>query len=350
MSDVFSGESDTFGDHGGGGSGGTGVAVRAGSTIAAINAAGPKSDGDMAILRVGVHPNVEEVVLHWNSSASRWISDEVVLITQQDNWAMDLGNKNATSLLDWSKIDNPVPYGRAYARLTGAHDLTAAAFTPGTATGVITVNDTTSPHSYPFSNTGGSGAGNYLHLRDMIISYTGRTATTFTGCAVVEGPRSVVPDQEYIAQGYSSGWGFVTTPLNFVDQLFTAGLSLQERFTAMGASGFFFGAVPEVRMQTAPYWYQFNQSDGQPPPQREIPPTGGMGVSAVWRTLAGTGGGAPTDERNFYVTLNNWSDWPLVAPTKHSLLPVLVGKMEAGGVYSGCVLDAKLSVRWWANG
>jgi uncharacterized repeat protein (TIGR02059 family) len=69
-------------------------------------------DGDLAVLRVGTYPNMDEVMLKYNTSASKWMSDPITLVTQSDAWAMDLNNRTGTALLDWSVIDNPSPTAR----------------------------------------------------------------------------------------------------------------------------------------------------------------------------------------------------------------------------------------------
>jgi hypothetical protein len=310
----------------------------------------PTIDGRHGIIRLGTSPNVYEEHFFWDLAHTKWVGTEKVIVTQQDNWAMDLGDRNATDLLNWSAIQNAVPYGKAFAIIQGALNLSASNFDPATHTGVITVDDTTSPHSHAFTDSGGAGGSppqsNYLFVRDNIIAYTGRTSTTFTGCQVVQGPRGTIPTKEYITQGFVGGWGFVVEPIHNAAALFAAGFQLQERLTCLCNSSFFISPATEKKLNVAPYWYQYDPGDGQLPPQRQVPPSGGLGVSAILQSPSGSSPGAPGAERSFYVTMNSWSDWPLADPTKFSLIPMMVGKMEASGVYSGSILDTKLTVRW----
>lgn len=320
------------------GGGGGGTAVRTGSTVSELDAAGTPADGDIGVLTVGTYPDQQSVHLRWSADANRWIGDAVTLVTQGDTWAMDLGDRSGTELLDWSPIDNALPFGKSHAFLTGAHNLSAANFNPGTATGVITVNDTASTHSFPFQSS--SDGSPYLQIRDNYITYTGLTATTFTGCAVVQGSRGTIPDAEWAVQGYPGGWGFEADSVPFADQLYAAGLQLQERLTSLMNS-----APGEKKLTIAPYWREYDPGDGALPVA--IPPAGGLGVGVNLTSLDLTGGSVGA-ERTFYLTGANagWTDWSLTAPTKKFLIPRIVGKMEAGATLSGSCLDTKLMVRW----
>jgi hypothetical protein len=293
------------------------------------------TDGEPAILIVGAWPNITYLPLKWNAANSRWVSEEFVLITQQDTWAMDLTNRTQAQLENWSEVTSAVPFGKSYALIDGPLDLGAAAFAGGT--GVITVNDTSSPHSFPFGNQGGSGAP-FLQIRDNFISYTGKTGTTFTGCKLEQGSGGVIPDNEYAVQGYPGGYGLVVDSLNNVDLLYAAGMHIQERLNSLMNSG-----PGANKLTIAPYWYQYNPGDATIPPT--MPPSGGIGVSAGLQSTAGEALGW-TQERPFFLTFNEFSDWPLAAPTKRFLVPKLVGKMQAGAVSSGEILDTTLVVRW----
>src|SRR4051794_19538937 len=102
---------------------GAGGVSKIGSTIAAIGAG--TTDGEPALLRVGTWPNITDEPLKWDAANSRWVSEEKVLVTQQDSWAMDIGNRNAAQMLDWSPVDNAVPFGKSHAFLTAVTDLSA---------------------------------------------------------------------------------------------------------------------------------------------------------------------------------------------------------------------------------
>lgn len=307
-------------------------------TSSSVNGLGAGAfDGEQAIIRVGTYPNIHEEPLSWSAAQARWLGEEHVLVTQGDTWAMDLGNRSGAQMLDWSVVDNPVPFGKSFALLSGSHNLSASNFNVGTGTGVITVDDTTSPHSFPFQATGTSGA--YLRCRDNYITYTGKTSTTFTGCTVVQGSRGTIPDTEFVSQGYPGGWGFSIVSLAFAKQLADAGLRPQERLMSMMNS-----APGEKKLSVAPYWFEYDAGDGTA--AATVPPSGGLGASATLLSLALTGGTQANGERTFYLTANDWSDWPLTAPTKHFLVPRIIAKMESGATLGGSLLDTRLGIRW----
>jgi hypothetical protein len=331
MPDVVSGNSDVLG---GGGSSGGGDPTIVASTLAGLNAGLPV-DGQPGLIRLGTWPN-PSWEFRYNSAIAKWVSEPMVTVIQADAWAMDLGNRTGTQLLDWSEINNAVPFGKSAAFLVGSHDLSATNFNPGTATGVITVDSTVSTHSFPFQAS--SAASPYLQIRDNFLSYTAKTGTTFTGCAVVQGARGTIPTDVDVVQGYVGGYGYVSTPVDYASAMYAAGFTLQERLESLMNS-----AVGEAKITQAPYWFQFNAGDGTQP--KAIPPTGGMGVSASVISPSSSGG-IQGGERSFYVVRNGWSDWPLAAPTKEFLMPMMVGKMEAGATLTGSTLDTKLSMRW----
>ena len=347
--DVYEGSSDVLGGGGGGG----GAPVKTGTTIAAINAQGTPADGELAVLKVGTWPDRHYARLHWDASVSKWVGEELTVVSQGDTWAMDLGSRTGSQLLDWSYIDNPVPFGKTHAILTAQVDLSSANFNTGTATGVLNVDDTTSPHSQkPFTAAGGGVSGqpsNYAVIRDNFITYTGKTGTTLTGCAVFQGTRGTIPAGEYVTQGDEGGWGFLVNPIPFASAFWSAGLHLQERLTSLMNNAPSNAAIPigEKTITMAPYWNQYDPGDGSlwPWPPTNIPPSGGMGRSASITSLASSGG-ALGGERSFYVTENGWTDWPLTTPTKKFLVCRIVGKMESGSIYTGSVLDTMLKVRW----
>ena len=339
----------------------TDEAARVGADIDEINALGAKEDGDLAIIRVGTWPDLYDEWLFWNADIDKWVGEEKIIVNQGDTWAMDLSNRTGSQLLDWSYVDNAVPFGKAHAIIDGPLDLDDGDFDTGTATGVITVDDTDSPHSFPFTDSGGTGtnpseANTYAVIRDNQITYTGKTSTTLTGCAVASGSRGSIPDGEYVTQGYPGGWGFSATYLIFADTLFAAGMQLQERLASlMNGSAAYAAASPsavtEKTLTIAPYWNEYDEGDGSlwSWPPDNIPPSGGLGTSAELDSLPSTGG-ALASERGFYVTTNEWTDWPLATPTKKFLIPRIVGKMQTGAQWSGSILDTRLGVRWIADG
>ena len=109
----------------------------------------------------------------------------------------------AAQLSDWSYVDSAVPFGKAHAIIDGPLDLSASTSTPALRPGRSPSTTPTSPHSFPFTDSGGTGtnpdeANTYAVIRDNYITYTGKTSTTLTGCAVVQGTRGSIPDGEYV--------------------------------------------------------------------------------------------------------------------------------------------------------
>lgn len=305
-------------------------APKVGTTLAQL---GTGADGQLGILRIGSWPNLHEIYLTYDVGSGKWISDSVVLVTQSDSWAMDLGNRSGTNLLDWTLVTNAIPYGKTYTILNGAHDLDDASFSGGT--GVLAVQSTTSPKGQPFTNDG------IVLIRDNIISYTGKTATTLTGCTVTAGTKGVIPDTIDVLQGFPGGFGMVVSALPFATEAWAAGLRLQERLTAL------MNAAPtpgSQRLSVAPYWFEYNAGDGIS--AVPTPVAGGLGVSAILQGEADSGGIGKDSERSFSWAENPWSDITQFTPTKRYLSPRIVGKMEAGSIDTGEVLDLKLEVRW----
>jgi len=324
-----------------------GSAPRTAATVAAL---GPGAfDGEQALIRVGTYPNLHEEPLTWSDTASRWFGNEHVLVTQGDTWSMDLGNRSSAQRLDWSPIDNACPWGHAHGQLTSSVNLASSNFNPGTGTGVLTVDDTTDTtgHSFPFSDasSGSSAPGAYLRIRDCYLTHTGRTSTTLTGVTCVQGTRETIPAGEYVKQGYPSGWGFSAVTLAFCDSLVAAGLLPQENMMSLCNNGVGTSDAEKV-LDIAPYWFQYDPGDGTAAPT--IPPSGGMGVSAILNPPTGSGGALmATQERDFAVSNNNWSDWPLADPSKHFMIPRICARAAASGmILSGEVLDTRLGVRW----
>jgi hypothetical protein len=300
------------------------------------------ADGSKVTVRVGTAPNRHQETLRWNNTLAKWIGEvETIIMAQGDSWAMDLGDRSGSEMLDWSPINNPVPYGKAFTTLDGSVDLSNAAFNnDGTPTGVITVADTTNADAHGSGPFASSSDGAYLRIRDNFITYTGKTSTTFTGCAVVQGSRGTIPDEEWVAQGYSGGWGFNTTSIPFADLMYAAGLELEVQIVSMMNSG-----PGEHKFTIGAYWEEYDPGDGTLPPA--LPLTGGLGVFPQLQSLDDTGG-PNVSERSFYLTepAEEWARWSLAAPSKRILVPRMVGKMASGATSTGQCLDTKLAYRW----
>lgn len=318
---------------GGGGGGGGGASTVVGTTLAELGSGG---NGILfGLLRLGTWPNTHDELFFWHDGPpGKWVGEEHVVVTQSDTHAMDLGNRKAADLTQYSRIDNAIPYGKAFTMLNGAQNLSTGAFSGGT--GVLTV----------VSSAGMGGgrptfpAAGTLYIRDNAITYTGKTPTTFTGCTLVSGSGGTIPDATDVVSGGVGGWGFTISPLMFVSDLWAAGFRLQEQAVAL------MNAAPDGTHQltVAPYWYEFNDGDGLSV-AAAVPPTGGIGVSAPLVSIA-DGGGVKNGERTFFKKENPWTDWAAGIPTKRYMLPMMIGKMAAGSTDTGEVLDLKLTMRW----
>lgn len=386
-------------------SGGGGETARYGATMAAINAQGAKTAGELAILRVGSWPNRHEEWFYWDPAAGAsglWVARERIIVTQSDGWAMDLSGRTGPQMLDWSYVDNAIPFGKAQAIIQGGVNLASSNFDPATSTGVINVDTTASTHSYPFRGipsvanvaalpadliaasgrplwlvldagsgtpaiynwsgsawvqvatiTSGNLLGGMIQIRDNFIRYTGITTNSFTGCSVIQGSRENIPAGEWVVQGSPGAWGFQVAHVPMVASMYAAGARLQERLDALMNNAPANAAIPigEKKMTIAAYWNQYSPGDGSnwPWPPAQVPPVGGMGVGIQLQSLDNTGGSIG-GERNFYLTGGTWTDWALATPTKEYLIPRIVGKMEAGAIYTGSTLDTKLTTRWVASG
>ena len=320
---------------GGDGGGDTAEPARVGSTVAELNAAGVPSDGQLGILRLGTWPNQHEEYLRWVAgSPGRWVSEERIIVTQNDSWAMDLGNRSAADLVQFTRIMQAIPYGKAYAQVVGAQNVSGFA-----GAGVLTVNDTRDGTTAGFGKSLGFQNSGTLLVRDNIITYTGRTNTTFTGCNKVAGTGGVIPATVDVLQGYTGGYGFVIAPVPWAEELWAAGLRLQEKALCLMNDAP--GATHQL--EVAPYWREFDNGDGNTLSDYAV---GGLGMSAVLRQAVAADGGNKNNERMFHWTENGWTDWTEGVPSKRYLTPTIMGKMDAGAIDTGEVLDYRLAVRW----
>jgi hypothetical protein len=304
------------------------------------------------VVKAGTGGDVQQFKLRYVAATDIWEDEQPLTNTSQgDSWAMDMGGYAKAQLVNYNRIVDPVPYGVPFALLSGSHNLSASNFNTGTHTGVVTVDDTTDAggHSSAFTDT---SAGAYLRIRDNLISFTGRTSTTFTGCAVVQGSRGTIESDVYVSQGRDGGYGFNNIPIKYAAQMFAAGFRLQESYVALMNS-----SADGKRFSVGAYWLQYDPGDANIP--YTVPMSGGMGVGNVITSQEAVIDIPPQvhGERSFYmselVDVNEnpvWKDWALATPTKKFLVPVIVGKHEAGAVQTGSVLDLKLVTRWVADG
>lgn len=318
---------------GGGGGSGAPVPVVVGNSRAALGDG--ETDGALGLIRIGTWPNVHEALFAWNEAEEMWVGEQMVNVTQLDTLAMDLGNRSGAALLDWSLVNNPIPYNRAYTSLSATENVSSDAT-------LSVVNAAGEAHGQPFPSSG------TLYIRDNVISYTGKTGTTFTGCALVSGSGGSIPASVDVVALLASGWGMVCSPILFAAEMWAAGFQLQEKLTAL-MNGSPAEGVADKALTIAPYWYEFNDGDGLPLPGTGTP-SGGLGLSA---SLTGTteDNGAKADERAFTWAENDWGDWDSAGNsgktiTKRYLLPRIFGKMASGAIDTGEVLDTKLVTRW----
>lgn len=324
----------TFPPGSGGGGGSTPPTV---ATTAAGLGAG-SADGAIGIIRLGTWPDVHEEFFTWRASDSKWVGEEKVVLTQNDRWSLDLGNYAESALTAWNWFSNPNPNSsNSYVRLNGSHNFGSAAFAGGT--GVITVKTQTGFDTSTFTATG------TVRCRDNRVTYTGKTATTFTGCTLSFGGGSTATDNADVVQDAVGGFGTTSSPIMFVGAMFTAGFNLQERMVALMNASPQTGASPGIKMEAAPYWVQYNNGDGSVAITN--PPTAGVGLGALLVSTTDIGVAKPA-ERPFSWVENGWTDFAAGTVTKRYLVPRLYGRMQSGATDTGQILDCTLRVRWIA--
>ena len=307
--------------------------TRVGTTLAALNAGGTPADGELGILRLGTWPNLHEEYLYWVSgSPGRWLGEEKIVATQGDTWAMDLGNRSGTDLVNWTRIMQAIPYGKSYTVTVGSQNVSAI--------GTLNVAETRPANgttilgkSKGFTTTG------RLVVRDNLLEYTGKTNTSFTGVTFLAGSGGTIPAGVDVLWGFPGGYGFVCVPVMFANDLWATGLRLQEKAICL------MNDEPGMahQLNVAPYWREFNSGDGDTESEYAV---GGMGLSAQLRQATAADGGDKINERSFHWTENAWADWAAGTPTKRYLMPTIMGKMDAGAFDTGQVLDYRLAVRW----
>lgn len=304
------------------------------------------ADGSSATLVAGTAPDTEVMTFRRNDGEGGWFGQSATFGAQLDTWAMGADNySKAQRTSGWCVASEAIPAGKSYSVLDGPVDFTDSSFDPGTATGVIAVNDVTSPHSQkPFQADSSSDD---LQCQDMRISYGSIVGDEFRGCAVLSGTRAVVDDLEYVYQGVVGGWGTAMELLSHVGQLFARGFTLQVHAYANMNS-----APGGHKISVGLYWDQFDNGDGAAP--QSTPPAGGLGVFPALVSLAGSEGSmTDNSERDFEMTVLNtagtptgFQTWNLTAPTMDILRPTVVVKMAAGAKYSGQFLNLTWAFRY----
>jgi hypothetical protein len=329
--------------------GGGGTPTRVGASVTELNAPGVPEDGALGEIRLGAWPNRHSLPLIYDASISKWASEEITVIRQLDPMTMDLGNRSGSELLTWTKIDNEAPYARSFTQTTAQIDLSSAAFAGGT--GTIPVHDTASDHS---SNPFQPGT---VWIRDNAISVgsvTPGVPGSLNNCTLVQGSGGIIPATVDVVQDYTGGYGLEPLVVKWAAEMYAAGFQIYEFLSSL------MNPAPDgKRLSIAPYWRQFNDGDGATAPRGTYLATGGLGLGN--QIISGTNpGGDKASERSFFYTTAavastatvggsvgaaGWQPSPIV-PTKRYIIPQLYGKMEAGAIDTGEVLDTKLSVKW----
>jgi hypothetical protein len=317
-------------------SGGTSLPTRV-VTLPGGSLTAGTTDGELAEVRIGAWPNQHVERFVWDATNSKWIGQAKTVLTQDDTHGMNLDHKALADLRDWSRVTAPLPYDRLFNITTGTQTANAA---------TINVASTTSYRGGAFPTSG------QLRILDNIIAYTGTTGTTFTGCSLVvtgkAGAGGTIPvGTNVLGQGASiGGYGLVTAPVIEVATMWTAGFRLQEHLTSFlcGAAG-----SPSPVMQLAPYWWQYDSTDGRINPDLTVPPTGSVGRGVTIASDASVVNNPKTagPERAFKWTESGWLDWSAGTPTKKYLQPVLFAKMvDVTATDTGECCDTALRVRW----
>lgn len=327
--DIFSGGADALG-----GSGGSGVDLPPKILVAAALTAGDY-DGQVGLLRVGTYPDDHTEELVWDGTASRWIGQPYPpMFTTTDGRGMDFHQHPLSHWRNaWARFDNGLPTAKSGARsfTVLASDTTLPAATIVTNSADLAVQSPIGP-AFAASGT--------IRIRDQLVTYTGRSGTSFTGCAGGTGtfPGNATP----ITQGETAGWGTTCTPLDNVSTLWNAGLRLQER-----ASSWINGSFDHITLSIAPYYWSRALGGGSwtlPPTSN---PSGGLGFGLTITGPADDFVTARETERPFDWIPSNWTDWTASAPTQRYLMAGLYGKMNnAAALDNGEAYGYALRHRW----
>lgn len=286
------------------------------STVAGLGT--PASDGALGLIRIGVWPDQHEVLLRWNLAQSKWLSDPVTLVTVADQVGIHL--QGIPDYITWQRFIEAMPYYKpARNVLSGPITL------PTTPIGVVSTTN--------FTTTGA------FKLRNQVVSYTGVTPTSFTGCT--GGTGSYVTN-EVVTQGDAGGWGTATQPILQAGAFWAAGLRLQENIVShMNGNG-------TQALDIAAYWYQYNVGDNTAYTQ---PPSGGLGFSGILTGPTQTFVGVLV-ERPFQWKSTGWQTLTFSGggnPSKTHLIPILYGRMNGGSGTvneTGEIVDTVLKIRW----
>lgn len=297
-------------------------------------------DGQDGTARVGTDPDQHEEYFTWNAPLHRWIGKEMVTMSTDDAWALDLSRQPIAAFQNtWARFNGGVGWYR-----NGPRAFLRSATTLPSATINISTNEE------PDANLL-APAGQVL-IRNQLVSYTGYVTTVgarqLTGCTGGSGtfPANITPVIPYGAAsgGDYGGWGTTVNPIDRVVDLWNIGARLKER-----ARAWLNGSQDNYAMTVAPYYLNQNLSDDFNYPGLSSPPAGGLGfgVSLTGPALPLSGGaGVRIDERAFNQYSTGWTAFAAGAPAKRILIPILYGKMPAAAQDAGEVYGYTLTHRW----
>jgi hypothetical protein len=316
--------------------GGASSDTRVGTTLAELNAGGAPRDGCLGILRPDPASGHDEF-LTWNGApANRWEGMQKLVATQADTWAMDLGNRSQSQLVNWSRFTQAIPYGKAYTVLTSA--LNTSSLGGG---GTVNVAETrpADGNTLPGESKGFDNAGRFI-IGDNLFQYTGRTNQTFTGVTWISGSGGLLPVNVDVFWGFPGGIGIHCSPIAYVAEMMAMGFTLEEQLICQ------LNDEPgnAHKLNVAMYWREFENGVGSTQSDFAV---GGIGMSTVLHSAVADDGGAKLNEREFHWTMTDeWVPWHAGVPTMRYMIPSVGGFMDSGATDTGELLDFNGWVRW----
>lgn len=374
-------------------------------------------DGHPGRVRVGsgVNAYVEDFLWDVNARAGAggWVgSVEHTVMKADDAWALDWTRQPLSAIRNaWVRPNGGVGWARSGAAAFLIDDVTIPA--SGSFVFPIAVSGSTSlpvqgnltARGMTFAYTGvdlpgttvtGANAANSATINVAsttgfptsgkaqigadVVSYTGVTGTSLTGCGVhpayvggelVKYPRitgvtsitstpgtvlkanytPIIPYAPVLGGGGDpGGWGTTTVPLLYAGELWAAGFRLEERLHA-----WMNGSNDLKSLQIAPFYMNYNLNEDFNYPTLSGPPPAGLlgpgytivGPPIPMAGIGGTGSGTVIEERTFKHFEGDWATWVPAAPTKTVLWPILYGKMPADAEDTGQSYGVTLKLRWY---
>jgi hypothetical protein len=277
----------------------------------------------MAVIRLGVYPDLFEEEFAWDLASGRWIGTvEHIMISQTDAWAMDLSNRSIANIRspNWSRFYAPIVFSRP------TSNALRSAITLPVGDGII-----------PLISVTGFTTSGQIKIREQTVTYTGKSGNDLIGATGGVGtfPANATP----VWQGENGGWGTEVVMMDHVSDLWTAGFRLEEQVNC-----WINGSYDHKAMTIAP-WY-FNHNTGE---NITIPPAIGSGGLGRGVNIVG-----PADdfvdgratERAFEWRASSWTTWSATAPSKRFLYAGLYGQMPNDANDNGEVYGYTLRHRW----